>query len=109
MDDVDQGLAAAGELLSRDVGTAVVKLGDRGAVYASGDAAGHVAPFDVEAADTVAAVDAFGGALGVALAEGRDLASAVRFASAAGALAVTRPGAQSAMPSRDEVERLLLG
>ena len=64
-------------------------------------------PFDVEAVDTVAAGDAFGGALGVALAEGRDLAAAIRFASAAGAVAVTRPGAQAAMPSRDEVESLL--
>ena len=69
--------------------------------------ADHVPAFDVEAVDTVAAGDAFGGALGVALAEGRDLAAAVRFASAAGAVAVTRPGAQAAMPSRDEVESLL--
>ena len=63
--------------------------------------AGHVPPFDVEAVDTVAAGDAFGGALGVALAECMDLAAAIRFASAAGAVAVTRPGAQTAMPSRE--------
>ena len=109
VDDVDQGIAAAGELLRRGAGTAVVKLGERGAVYASGDARGRVPPFGVAAVDTVAAGDAFGGALGVALAEGVDLAAAVRFASAAGAVAVNRPGAQAAMPSRDEVERLLRG
>ena len=109
VDDVDQGLSAARELLRRGVGTAVVKLGDRGAVYASGDASVHVPQFAVEAVDTVAAGDAFGGALGVSLAEGMDLAAAIRFASAAGAAAVTRPGAQAAMPSRDEVEDLLRG
>ena len=107
VDDVDQGLEAAAELVRRGVGTAIVKLGERGAVYVSGDLADHVPPFEVEASDTVAAGDAFGAALCVGLAEGRDLAAAVRFASAAGAVAVTRPGAQAAMPSRDEVERLL--
>ncbi len=106
---VDQGLSAARELLRRGVGASVVKLGDRGAVYASGDGSGHVPPLEVNAVDTVAAGDAFGGALGVALAEGMDLAGAVRFASVAGAVAVTRPGAQAAMPSRDEVEGLLRG
>ena len=107
VDDVDQGLEAARELVRRGVGTAIVKLGERGAVYVSGDSSDHVPAFDVEASDTVAAGDAFGAALCVGLAEGRDLGAAVRFASAAGAVAVTRPGAQAAMPSRDEVERLL--
>ena len=107
VDDVDQALAAARELARRGVETAIVKLGDRGAVYVSGDSACHAPPFDVEAVDTVAAGDAFGGALAVALAEGNDLPAAIRFASAAGAVAVTRPGAQTAMPSRDEVESLL--
>ena len=107
VDDISQGRSAAVELSGRGVETAIVKLGERGTVYVSGDSSDHVPAFDVEAVDTVAAGDAFGGALGVALAEGRDLAAAVRFASAAGAVAVTRPGAQTAMPSLDEVESLL--
>ena len=86
---------------------AIVKLGEQGAIYASAESVGYVPAFDVEVADTVAAGDAFGGALGVALAEGSGLEDAVRFGSAAGALAVTRPGAQEAMPRRVEVERLL--
>ena len=109
VDDVDQALAAARELARRGVGTAIVKLGELGAVYVSGDSACHAPPFDVEAVDTVAAGDAFGGALAVALAEGKELSAAIRFASAVGAVAVTRPGAQTAMPSRDEVESLLRG
>ena len=43
----------------------------------------------------------------MALCEGRELPEAVRFGSAAGALAVTRPGAQEAMPPRGEVEELV--
>ena len=109
VDNISQGRSAAAELSGRGVETAIVKLGERGAVWVSGDSSGHVPAFDVEAVDTVAAGDAFGGALGVALAEGRDLAAAVRFAAAAGAVAVTRPGAQTAMPSLDEVESLLRG
>ena len=57
--------------------------------------------------DTTSAGDAFHGALAVALAEGRSLREAVTFASAAGALAVTRPGVQDSMPARAEVEETL--
>ena len=84
-----------------------MKLGERGVVYASDDRAGHVPAFEVDAVDTVAAGDGFAGALAVALAEGQALDHAVRFAAAAGALVVTRRGAQDAMPDRSEVERLL--
>ena len=59
--------------------------------------------------DTVAAGDAFCAALAVGLAEGRGLRDSVRFGAAAGALAVTRAGAQEAMPHRDEVDRVLAG
>ena len=57
--------------------------------------------------DSVAAGDAFNGALAVALAEGEEINQAVLMASAAGALAVTRTGAQDSMPTRVEVETLL--
>ena len=65
--------------------------------------------FPVKAVDTVAAGDAFNAGLSVALAEGRTLEDAVRWGAAAGAVAVTRIGAQDAMPRRDEVEGLLRG
>jgi ribokinase len=105
--DVASARAAAEALLSRGVGTAIVKLGDHGAYYASDRASGHVPAFVVDVVDTVAAGDAFIGALAVAMAEGAALKEAVRFACAAGTLAVTKPGAQEAMPRRDEVEALL--
>jgi ribokinase len=61
----------------------------------------------VDAVDTVAAGDAFNGALAVALAEGHTLSDAVRWGSAAGALAVTRVGAQDSMPTRNAVSAML--
>ena len=105
--DVGSARVAAESLRQLGVPVVVVKLGERGAYYASDNGSGHVAPYHVEVVDTVAAGDAFGGALAVALAEGAKLEDAVRFGSAAGALAVTRPGAQEAMPDRSDVEDLV--
>ncbi|MCH8206661.1 MAG: ribokinase [Chloroflexi bacterium] len=105
--DVGSAGAAADLLLGRGVPAVVVKLGEDGAYYASVDGRGHVPAYGVEAVDTVAAGDAFGAALAVALSEGRGLRDAVRVGAAAGALAVTRPGAQEAMPPRGEVEELV--
>jgi ribokinase len=57
--------------------------------------------------DTTAAGDAFVAGLAVGLAEGLSLVEAARLGNAAGAIAVTRLGAQPAMPTRSEVKRLL--
>jgi ribokinase len=105
--DRESAALAAGTLLSRGIDTAVVKLGPQGAYYATLEGGEYVPPFVVEAVDSVGAGDAFNGALAVALAEGRSVLQAVRMASAAGALSVTRVGAQDSMPSRQEVDALL--
>ncbi|NQW22887.1 MAG: ribokinase [SAR202 cluster bacterium] len=98
---------AASALLERGVGAVVVKLGAQGAYFANQGTNGTVSPFDVAAVDSVAAGDAFNGALAVSLAEGKDLSAAVVIASAAGALAVTKSGAQDSMPERQQVEDLV--
>ena len=100
---------AARELLDRGVGAAVVKLGAQGAYWSDGNDGGHVPPFPVDAVDTVAAGDAFNGTLAVAMSEGHSLAEAVRWGSAAGALAVTQVGAQDSMPTRSTVLAMLSG
>ncbi len=105
--DAASAETAARALLQRGVRAAVVKMGEAGAFYLSDGDSGYVPPFEVEAVDTVAAGDAFGSAMTCALAEDRSLSEAVRYGAAAGALAVTRPGAQDAMPTRAEVETLL--
>lgn len=98
---------AATTLRQRGVQTAIIKMGAQGAYYQSADESGFVPAFLVKAIDSVAAGDAFNGGLAVALAEGRPLAEAMRWASATGALATTRAGAMPSMPTRAEVEQLL--
>ena len=68
---------------------------------------GGVPPFRVDPVDTTAAGDVFNGALAVALAERRPLPDALRFAQAAAAISVTRPGAQPSAPTREEILDLL--
>ena len=92
---------AAEQLLARGVGIAVVKLGAQGVYFANADGGDFVTPFQVDAIDSVAAGDAFNGALAVSLAEGGTLEQSVRMAAAAGALAVTKSGAGlHALPKR---------
>jgi ribokinase len=98
---------AADRLLAHGVGTVVITLGARGAFVATRELKQLVPGFKVKAVDTVAAGDVFNGALAVALGEGRPLLDAVRFANAAAAISVTRPGAQPSAPSRGEIERYL--
>ena len=102
--------AAAGRALrGRGVGTVIVTLGAQGSLACTARDDVRVPAFAVTAVDTTAAGDAFNGALGAALA-GRDiLQDALRFASAAAAIACTRRGAQPSLPTRDEVDRLLAG
>jgi ribokinase len=85
----------------------VVKMGDRGALLVEADRQSFWPAVKVEATDATGAGDAFNAALAVALAEGRPLSEAGRLAVAAGALCVTRAGAQPSMPTRQEVEAAL--
>ena len=85
----------------------MITLGAEGClIVEEGSSRGIPAP-RVEAVDTVGAGDAFNGALATALAEGRPLHEAASWAAAAAALAVTKPGAQSALPTRDAIDALV--
>lgn len=99
--------AAARLLAERGVGTAIVTRGARGSVWSTLTKSGSAGTFTVRPVDTVAAGDAFCGVLTAALAEGRSLSEALRWGSAAGALAATREGAVPSLPRRDEVEELV--
>ncbi|MGQ4646559.1 ribokinase [Lyngbya aestuarii] len=89
---------AASEFLNRGVSTAILKMGDQGVLCASDEETFFVPAFPVLAVDTVAAGDAFNGALAVALNQGRSLRQAVAWGAAAGALCVTKAGAQPSLP-----------
>jgi ribokinase len=105
--DVSTAEQAASKLRDRGVRTVILTLGSRGALVATPDGAQAVSGFKVKAVDTTAAGDVFNGALAVALAEGREMIDAARFANAAAAISVTRMGAQPSAPARHEIERLL--
>ena len=107
VDNDDAAARAAGTLIARGVRTVILTLGARGAFAATAQSRQLVPGFKVKAVDTTAAGDVFNGALAVALAEGKPLLEAVRFANAAAALSVTKPGAQPSAPRRREIQRFL--
>ncbi len=97
---------AADVLLTRGVQTVIITLGASGAFVAADGLRKLLPGFRKDAVDTTAAGDVFNGALAVALAEGQELEQAVRFANAAGAISVTRMGAQPSAPGRGEIDTL---
>lgn len=103
----DDAAKAAAALHAKGIGTVIITLGSRG-VWASVNGEGQRVPgFKVKAIDTIAAGDTFNGALLTALLEEKPLAEAIRFAHAAAAIAVTRPGAQPSVPWRKEIDDFL--
>ena len=108
IDTMEKAEQAANRLLEMGVGTVVLTLGGRGAlVVMPGESSIHILPHVVQVIDTTAAGDAFVAGLAVGLAEGLNLAEAARLGNSAGAIAVTRLGAQPSMPNREDVVRML--
>lgn len=99
---------AARVLAAKGVQNVIVTLGSKGALVCSEGKSVVVPAYQVKAVDTTAAGDVFNGAMTVALSEGCDLFEASRFGCKASAIAVTRPGAQSSAPYRNEVDVLLI-
>lgn len=106
----DEDAARAAEALhAKGIGTVLITLGRRGVwLSEQGEKGERIAGFTVKAVDTIAAGDTFNGAFITARLEGKSLHDAVRFAHAAAAIAVTRPGAQPSVPWRAEIDDFLL-
>ncbi|MDT3611001.1 ribokinase [Cronobacter sakazakii] len=105
--DDESAAQAAAVLHQKGIETVIITLGSRG-VWLSVNGEGQRVPgFRVKAVDTIAAGDTFNGALMTALLEGTPMLEAIRFAHAAAAIAVTRPGAQPSVPWRDEIDSFL--
>ena len=98
---------AAHKLLDLGVKRVICKDGENGSYLIDRNNFRHFASFPVDPVDTTAAGDAFNGTLAVALAEGRSIEEAIKWANAAGALATTRKGAQPSLPSLSEVKEIL--
>jgi ribokinase len=99
--------SAARQLRERGVGRVLITRGDQGAYYQDANTEMLIPACAVEAVDATAAGDAFIGAYAAALSQGLSHQVALRWSAAAGALTVTRRGAQSSLPSREELEQFL--
>jgi ribokinase len=108
-DGKDDESVLAERILKLGPKNVVLKLGQNGCyVIASSPALQFRSrAYDVEGVDTTAAGDAFNGVFATALLQGLGLPDAIRFASAAAAISVTRRGAQPSMPTHLEVENFL--
>ncbi len=105
LEDADRAARALHQRFG--IRTVMITLGKRGVWLSEAGEGRQIPGFVVEAVDTTAAGDTFNGGMVTALLEGQSLEAAVRFGQAAAALSVTRLGAQSSIPTRDEVQALL--
>lgn len=103
--DTSEGVSRGIEfLISKGVKQVVVTMGGDGVMYNSGSRIIQKGVHKVKVVDTTAAGDSFSGALAVALSNGKSIDSAIDFANIVGTITVTRKGAQSSLPTIDEVK-----
>jgi ribokinase len=95
---------AADVLLAKGIETVIITLGEKGLMLATKDAKEMMATNKVKAVDSTAAGDAFTGSLAYGLANGQSLKDAAVYANTVAAISVTRLGAQSSMPTKEEVD-----
>jgi len=95
------------DLVARGVSSAVITMGKRGCMVVDRAGADHIPAFEIELVDQTCTGDAFAGALAASCAVGDDIRRAVKFASAAGALACTKFGAIESLPTKAEIIELL--
>ncbi len=107
IDEDEDAIRAARELLAKGPKAIVLKRGKRGALLLTADDLYMMPVFPVEARDTTGAGDAFTAMFTVAMLENKPLRECVRYGNAAGAIAATRVGTMSALPTRNEVEQFL--
>jgi len=107
VNDPESGKQAAKALLEKGVSRVIIKMSATGVFVMDAQYEKFYPAIPVTAVDTVAAGDAFNGALAAALSEGKLFDEAIHWGLAGGALAVTKIGAQEAMPDRGELLGLL--
>jgi len=107
VEDPDQAARCGKKLIEMGCAQVIITLGDKGCCWVDKGTVRVFPSFPVTGVDSTAAGDAFNGALACAIAGKRPMSEAIRFASAAGALSVTRKGAQDSLPALEEITRLL--
>ena len=101
--DLASAQRAALALYDMGAKNVIVTLGSEGSLVYDGHMMMRVEAIKVEAVDTTAAGDTYNGVLASVIAEGKSLIDAVHEANVAGAISVTRMGAQPAAPTREEI------
>ena len=92
--------------LEKGVKQVVITMGALGAFATDGQKSELVSRLNVKSIDTTGAGDAFNGGFVTALAEGKDLFTALRYGNVTGALSVTKLGTAPAMPYKEEIQEL---
>lgn len=105
--NLDTARQAAAVLAGKGIKKVIITLGAEGALLLTDNGYTYLPAVRVTPVDTTAAGDVFNGALAVAVAEEQDIEEAIKFASHAAAISVTRLGAQASAPRREEVEELM--
>jgi len=105
--DEESARAASKNLLERNVKAVILTLGCKGFLLADNEETRYVSAHKVDAVDSTAAGDAFTGSLAVGIAENKALLDAALFANYVAALSVTKMGAQSSMPTLQEVKSFM--
>lgn len=95
---------AAQIMIEKGVKELIVTLGSKGSLYINKEKSMFKKAYKVEAVDTTAAGDSYTGALAVALSQDKGIADAMDFASKVGALSVLKEGAQSSLPTLEDVK-----
>ena len=91
-------------LIDKGVKNVVITLGENGSLLVNKDMSKLIAPHKVKAIDTTAAGDSYCGALVNALSEGKDIISALEFASKCSSITVTRKGAINSLPHKEDLQ-----
>ena len=104
----NQAIEAAHFLLSKGIETVILTLGSRGSFLLTEKMGKRIPAYVVEVVDSTAAGDAFCGALASSLSGGKTIEEAVDIANAAGALAVTKLGAEPSLPIKKAIDQLLI-
>jgi len=105
--DIRNAKLIGSELIARGVQTAVITIGKRGCMVVDRKGADHIPAFDINLVDQTCTGDAFAGALAACCAVDDNVRQAVKFASAAGALACTKFGSVESLPTKAEIIQLL--
>lgn len=95
------------DMVARGVKSSVITMGRRGSMVVERNGADQIPAFEIESVDNTGRGDAFTGALAAYYAVKDDVRGAVKFASAAGALACTQIGSIEAMPTKADIIQLL--